>query len=549
MMSVWSPTLSVAFRLFFTARIVSALFNAITDCDETFNYWEPTHQIIYGFGFQTWEYSPSYAIRSYAYVWLYALPAYVANWLISNKMAIFYGVRCAMALACATCETYFYKGILAAFGGSTARLCFGFLLVSSGMFISSTAFLPSSFCMYCGLVALGAWCLGSYTVAVLAIGVSALLGWPFSIALGVPIAVDILFIHKRFFSFFKTVFLVSLLILLPTILVDYFYYRKLVIASLGIVLYNVFGQGGPDLYGTEPWTFYLLNGILNFNIVFLLALACPIIWALWKFLLVKLNFGADYKALYCLSPMLLWMAIFFTRPHKEERFLFPIYPLLCLAAALCINYALSMLAKVALKVPKVRGFSVISQSFVPLGTLSIFALLSLSRLLALYYGYSAPMQVYGKLYGHLSTFSKDVTGENENVCVGKEWYRFPSHFFIPSERWKIQFIQSAFKGQLPKHYASGSNATWIIPTGMNDMNKEEPDRYVDLDTCKYLIDLDDGEERPNEPNYSQQTQWKAIISAPFLIPDRSKLPYRAFYVPLLSTANTVYGSYNVLQRQ
>ena len=49
-------------------------------------------------------------------------------------------------------------------------------------------------------------------------------------------------------------------------------------------------------------------------------------------------------------------------------------------------------------------------------------------------GYSAPMQVYGKLYGHLSTFSKDVTGENENVCVGKEWYRFPSHFFIPSER-------------------------------------------------------------------------------------------------------------------
>jgi alpha-1,2-mannosyltransferase len=25
----------------------------ITDCDETFNYWEPTHYTLYGWGFQT----------------------------------------------------------------------------------------------------------------------------------------------------------------------------------------------------------------------------------------------------------------------------------------------------------------------------------------------------------------------------------------------------------------------------------------------------------------------------------------------------------------
>lgn len=27
----------------------------ITDCDETFNYWEPMHYMIHGFGLQTWE--------------------------------------------------------------------------------------------------------------------------------------------------------------------------------------------------------------------------------------------------------------------------------------------------------------------------------------------------------------------------------------------------------------------------------------------------------------------------------------------------------------
>ena len=36
--------------------------------------------------------------------------------------------------------------------------------------------------------------------------------------------------------------------------------------------YNVFTSHGPDLYGTEPATYYLFNGILNFNVAFILAL-------------------------------------------------------------------------------------------------------------------------------------------------------------------------------------------------------------------------------------------------------------------------------------
>lgn len=27
----------------------------IMDCDETFNYWEPVHYLMYGSGLQTWE--------------------------------------------------------------------------------------------------------------------------------------------------------------------------------------------------------------------------------------------------------------------------------------------------------------------------------------------------------------------------------------------------------------------------------------------------------------------------------------------------------------
>ena len=47
-----------------------------------------------------------------------------------------------------------------------------------------------------------------------------------------------------------------------------------------------------------------------------------------------------------------------------------------------------------------------------------------------------------------------------------------------THRWHLKFIQSEFKGQLPKPYEKGPNATQIIPSHMNDINKEEPTRYV-----------------------------------------------------------------------
>ena len=54
-------------------RLLAAYFSPVADCDETFNYWEPVHFMLFGFGQQTWEYSPVYALRSYAYLLPHAL--------------------------------------------------------------------------------------------------------------------------------------------------------------------------------------------------------------------------------------------------------------------------------------------------------------------------------------------------------------------------------------------------------------------------------------------------------------------------------------------
>ena len=40
---------------------------------------------------------------------------------------------------------------------------------------------------------------------------------------------------------------------------------------------------------------------------------------------------------YLKCGLFLWLLIFWTQPHKEERFLFPVYPLIALAGALAID--------------------------------------------------------------------------------------------------------------------------------------------------------------------------------------------------------------------
>lgn len=63
----WSPTIWQATLVLSAARLLSAAMNIIHDCDEVFNYWEPLHYLLYGYGMQTWEYSQQYALRSYLY--------------------------------------------------------------------------------------------------------------------------------------------------------------------------------------------------------------------------------------------------------------------------------------------------------------------------------------------------------------------------------------------------------------------------------------------------------------------------------------------------
>lgn len=53
-----------------------------------FNYWEPLHYLTRGVGFQTWEYSPDYSIRSYFYLVIHTLPNLIAQQVIPHDKVL-----------------------------------------------------------------------------------------------------------------------------------------------------------------------------------------------------------------------------------------------------------------------------------------------------------------------------------------------------------------------------------------------------------------------------------------------------------------------------
>lgn len=546
---VWAPEGSTAFKCLLSARLCAALLSNISDCDETFNYWEPTHYLIYGKGFQTWEYSPVYAIRSYAYLLLHAWPAaFHARILQTNKILVFYFLRCLLAFVSCVCELYFYKAVCKKFGLHVSRMMLAFLVLSTGMFCSSSAFLPSSFCMYTTLIAMTGWYMDKTPIAVLGVAAGAILGWPFSAALGLPIAFDLLARKHRWKSFLLWSLVALALFLVPVVVIDSYYYGKLVVAPLNIVLYNVFTSHGPDLYGTEPWYFYLINGFLNFNVAFALALLVLPLTFLMEYLLQRFhvqNLGHPYWL--TLAPMYIWFIIFFIQPHKEERFLFPVYPLICLCGAVALS-ALQKCYHFVFQRYRLEHYTVTS-NWLALGTVFLFGLLSFSRSVALFRGYHGPLDLYPEFYRIATdpTIHTVPEGRPVNVCVGKEWYRFPSSFLLP-DNWQLQFIPSEFRGQLPKPFAEGPLATRTVPTHMNDQNREEPSRYIDISKCHYLVDLDTMRETPREPNYSShREEWVSLAHRPFLDASRSSKLLRAFYVPFLSDQYTVYVNYTILK--
>jgi alpha-1,2-mannosyltransferase len=261
--------------------------------------------------------------------------------------------------------------------------------------------------------------------------------------------------------------------------VDAFFYHKTVVVPWNIVKYNVFsGSGrGPGIFGTEPIDFYIRNLLLNFNVWFILALvAGPLVVLQYITGAQSVSKFNMMRSLFFVSPFYMWLAIFSAQPHKEERFMYPAYPFLGLNAALALHSILTYVGssdsnKLIGKVPAKLKLLAVSLSML----LSVGV--GLSRTYGLATAYRAPLQVYSGLQRPGLARAGDV------VCLGKEWYRFPSSYFLPGGI-RAKFIKSEFDGLLPGEFSEAKvgfgffPGTWLTPSGMNNQNVADPGKYV-----------------------------------------------------------------------
>lgn len=181
-----------AFGILFASHLVAAAYAPIQDCDEVFNFWEPTHYLNHGYGMQTWELSPDFAIRSWLYTALHAIPMYAVSWVpfVTHKSAEFYAMRAIFAFACALCEMRLFAVIARVM---SLRIAWCFLLVvasSTGMFHASVSYLPSTFAM--NTATLGAASFmdrsnkNSTAHGLTWFSIGTIVGWPFAGVLAVP---------------------------------------------------------------------------------------------------------------------------------------------------------------------------------------------------------------------------------------------------------------------------------------------------------------------------------------------------------------------------
>lgn len=359
--------------------------------------------------------------------------------------------------------------------------------------------------------------------------------------------------------------------------VDYAFFRKIALVPWNIVAYNIFGgQGkGPEIFGTEPWTFYIRNLLLNFNVWFVLAMLSAPLLLIQAILRARTtSVQTLLRSVTLVAPFYMWFGIFTVQPHKEERFMYPAYPFLALNAALASHTILSYIGssnpkEIIGRVPaKLKLAAVMSVILVAFNA-------GMLRILGMVTAYGAPLKVFEPLQ-HV-----DVAQTGSSVCFGKEWYRFPSSYFLPHDM-HAKFIRSEFQGLLPgefpdapSYYARLGGASQI-PFGMNDINIEDPSKYVsaglfvfishtrgtnlteqtDLSQCSFLVDsyFPGREATELEPHYVlDETQWETLSCESFLDTSQTGLLGRLIWIPELpfipEQLQRKWGRYCLLQRR
>jgi alpha-1,2-mannosyltransferase len=172
-----------------------------------------------------------------------------------------------------------------------------------------------------------------------------------------------------------------------------------------------------------------------------------------------------------------------------------------------------------------------------------------------------------------------------NICLGQEWFRFPSHYLLP-DGMRVRFVRTAPNGMLPRYFEEGgvdaaadapSIRRWLSDrpgtfrepkTRFNANNREEMDQYAANPAieCDYFVTTfstrADGYHQNDELRALDRLagihlQWKRVECRPYLNARLTPALQRAFWIPqsfLMSNGSRIFsnekswGEYCILKR-
>lgn len=341
------------FSLLAAWYLIASRVNHIDDCDEVFGYYEPLHYLMSDqrVGLQTWEYAPSYSIRTYSFIYPFYVLLFPLHYMGCSKLFMFQFIRSVIGLCAAYSQTLFLQAIRDRIDKDVASCTLSLILFSPGCFYCSTSYLPSAIGSSLVMLSSAHWMNHHYSASILFGSIAVLCtGWPFIGLLLVPIGISM--IHNtisinssslRAVSYGLLLLTMSglcivALVELPVLLLDFKFYGRITSPTLNILRYNAIGGSGDELYGVEPVSYYVRNLFLNMGLSWVLVLLSPavvLLLALWRWITGYRRYmmsnsvdDVSRKDSFMLktvlySQALLWMGVLFSRPHKVSVDLSP----------------------------------------------------------------------------------------------------------------------------------------------------------------------------------------------------------------------------------
>jgi alpha-1,2-mannosyltransferase len=552
-------TFKRAFFVLLLARLASAALNLVHDCDETYNFWEPLHYLTHGHGLQTWEHAPRFGLRSYAYLGAHALIAKPAAWFVRNAVAADAAhVDAAVSRVARVAPFYAVRLFLGRRLGARRRVPrverrrdapfsgvgdSGVPRLVRGVFRVQHQFLAERVRGCVRDVRAGAHPETTTPRGVRVLRRRRRLGVALRGRRGDSGGTG-LFKPPRVLS--DAAFIVKPLVITVGSVHrgGHVLLRRLDLLGVEPAQVQRFPDekgGGANLYGVEPATFYLKNLALNFAHGLVLALAAVplgLIAGSKRYGRVDGSRETHHKLMTTHAPFLCSLLLFSALEHKEERFMYVAYSSLCAGSGAAVGaffdicVAKSARSRVAAKRAgrKPPGGLVLLAATGAGAACLLTAAMGASRVAALLTGYGAPARAYalglpvrsidgGSIDAPFpgtesSRRSRDV--ENvQNVCVGDEWHRFPSSFFLPSHSYRLKFLDASFDGALPVPFEAERGGTSFGSIFLNDENRGEREQRVAdaARECDYVVEYVAPDEEEPEKN---KNAFGAVASRPYL---------------------------------